>query len=154
MVLGRIVREGTILSALALAAAGGILQRKQNGRVFSIIPVPVGKYKSWGAKRAAGLGPGGAIRRKFGLLIQGVSSADFGDGGANRVCLGVEIRRCIVDAGSNPIHLGDTEAAGRSAGRADADAAGDEGLLRVVGDGVFVDGDIDLVQPVLHLACR
>ena len=39
MVLGRIVREGTILSALALAAAGGILQRKQNGRVFSIIPV-------------------------------------------------------------------------------------------------------------------
>lgn len=46
MVLGRIVRGGTILSALALAAAGGILQRKQNGRIFSIIPVSVGKYKS------------------------------------------------------------------------------------------------------------
>ena len=28
------------------------------------------------------------------------------------------------------------------------------GLLRVVRDGVFVDGDMDLVQPVLQLACR
>src|SRR3546814_9151053 len=37
-------------------------------------------------------------------------------------------------------------AASRHGRRADAQAGGDEGLLRVVGDGVLVDGDVGLAE--------
>ena len=56
-----------------------------------------------------------------------------------------------------PIHRaisaisGSREAPGSDGGSAHPDTAGDEGLLRVVGDGVLVDGDVYLVQPVLIL---
>ncbi len=44
-----------------------------------------------------------------------------------------------------------THAPGGDRRGADPDAAGDEGAFRVEGDGVFVDGDPDLVQQPLRL---
>ena len=43
-------------------------------------------------------------------------------------------------------HLRLLEAAGGDSGSAHPDAADDEGLLRIVGNGILVNGDLDLVQ--------
>ena len=48
-------------------------------------------------------------------------------------------------------HLRLPEAPGSDGGSAYPDTAGDEGLLRVVGDGVLVHRDAYLIQPVLIL---
>ena len=48
-------------------------------------------------------------------------------------------------------HLRLLEATGGDGGSTHPDAAGDKGLLRVVGNGVFVDGDLNLVQSPLKL---
>ena len=57
----------------------------------------------------------------------------------------------LTDQPAHGPHLFLPEAAGGNGGGAHPDAGGDEGLFRVVGDGVFIDSDIYLIQTVLHL---
>ena len=56
-----------------------------------------------------------------------------------------------IDPTGNFLHFFFAKAAGGYVRGSYPDAAGDKGLFRVVGNGVFVDGDLDLVQPVSNL---
>ena len=67
-------------------------------------------------------------------------------GGEHGFAVCVVVGRDLVDAVGDDGHVFLGKAA-RGAGRsADAHAAGDAGLLRVVRNGVLVDGDVDLVE--------
>ena len=68
------------------------------------------------------------------------------------------IRRLIpagpVNALGDNLHIGGIKSPGGDAGRPHPHAAGDGGLFRVAGDGVFVQGDVQPVQPLLQVPAR
>ena len=67
------------------------------------------------------------------------------------LCLGTfEVLGSQGDAVGNALHLLCAQATGGDGGGADANAAGNGGLLRIVGDGVLVAGDLNGVQTALN----
>ena len=88
------------------------------------------------------------------LLIQGELLADICDGVQDFLAGSVEVTGGQGDAVGNALHLLHAQATGGGGGGADADTGGVGRLLRIVGNGVLVDGDVYLVQTLLHLLAR
>ena len=85
------------------------------------------------------------------LFVQGVFLAE-----GFHLCLdfffGIfKISGDLVNALGDDFHILFFKTAGGDGGSADTDTAGDEGTLGIVGDGVFVGGDVHFVQFMLHL---
>src|SRR5436305_8432799 len=57
----------------------------------------------------------------------------------------------LGNEGADLLHFGLAEAARGHGGRAETDAAGIQGRVRVEGDGVFVDGDARAVERLFRL---
>ena len=87
-------------------------------------------------------------------LVHGVFGGQADDGLFDLQAVCVEIVGDQADALGDDGHILRREAARCGGGRADADAAGQAGLLRVVRDGVFVDRDMNLVELILKLFAR
>ena len=80
----------------------------------------------------------------FSASIERIFLRQLRDGSANPGLRAMEISGRVIDALRDDLHVLGAEAARRDCRGADAHAAGDEGALRIVGNGVFVDGDIVL----------
>lgn len=83
--------------------------------------------------------------RRSGILRSGRRRA------AHLLLRALKIGGGVIDALRDGLHIGLAKAARGDGGRADADAAGDEGALRVVRDRVFVGRDVVLVEAALQL---
>ena len=84
----------------------------------------------------------------FELLVQGVLVTQRLNACDHGVLVVLKIGSAKLHDGSDLYHVLLDETAGGGGGSADANTAGDKRLLGVVGDGVLVDGDVDLVQSV------
>ena len=84
-----------------------------------------------------------------GLFVQRVLLAQFANAFTNLLCLVFKVGGSQVHCLCDGVHICRLQTAGGDCRCADTDTAGDERLLRVVGDGVLVDGDEHLVQTAL-----
>ena len=76
------------------------------------------------------------------LLIQREFAADFRNHGFDLVGGTLEVPGGQRHTAGNFLHFRLAQSTGGDGGSADADAAGDGGLLGVIGNGVFVQGDM------------
>ena len=86
-----------------------------------------------------------------GLFVQRILFAQFADALTDFFCLVLEVGCGEVHCLCDDIHISRLETTGGDCRSTHTDAAGDERLLRVVGDGVLVDSDEHFVQAALEL---
>ena len=88
----------------------------------------------------------------FPRLVNGELAAQGVYLGADLIAAALKVPGHPAHPGGDLHHLRLPEAPGGDGGGAHPDAAGDKGLFRVVGNGVFVDGDLHRVQTALATA--
>ena len=95
-----------------------------------------------------------SLHLKLSLFVKRIAAADIANAAPDIVGAALKIDGAAVDEIRYRVHILFVKPSRGDGGGAEPYAAGDKGLLGVVGHGIFVGGDIHLVEPVLKLLAR